>query len=84
MSRPTHSIDEAGWARFAAAHVVGDVVDGHVVSVVPFGAFIRIGEGVDGLAPSSHWSTLPELAARLPVRILAIDVANRRVALEPA
>lgn len=83
MSRPTHATNEAGWNDFVAQHAVGDVVDGHVVSVVPFGAFIRIGDDVDGLAPQSEWPALPELGSRLPVRILAIDVDNRRVALSP-
>jgi small subunit ribosomal protein S1 len=84
MSRPTHSINEAGWAEFIAQHGVGDVVDGHVVSVVPFGAFIRIGDGVDGFAPQSLWPTRPEPGSRVLVRIAAIDVDNRRVALDPA
>ena len=84
MSRPTHTIDEAGWARFLGQHGVGDVVDGHVVSVVPFGAFIRIDDVVDGLAPQSMWQALPELGSRIPVRIAAIDVENRRVALSQA
>jgi ribosomal protein S1 len=84
MTRPTHSIDEAGWADFVARHGVGDALDGDVVSVVPFGAFIRIGPGVDGLAPQSLWPTLPEAGSRIPVRIAAIDTEHRRVALGPA
>ena len=84
MSRPTHEINEAGWAEFLTQHGVGDVVDGQVLSIVPFGAFIRIGDGVDGLAPQSLWPTLPESGSRIPVTITAIDVDNRRVALGPA
>ena len=84
MSRPTHATNEAGWNDFVARHAVGDVVDGQVVSVVPFGAFVRIDDDVDGLAPQAEWPVLPELGSRLPVRILAIDVDNRRVALSPA
>jgi small subunit ribosomal protein S1 len=84
MSRPTHSINEAGWTEFVAAHGVGDVVEGQVLSVVPFGAFIRIGDGVDGLAPQSLWPSLPELGSRIPVRIAAIDADNRRVSVGPA
>jgi ribosomal protein S1 len=84
MSRPKHSINEAGWADFVAQHDVGDVVDGHVVSIVPFGAFIRIGDVVDGLAPQSLWPATPELGSRIPVRIVAIDADNRRVGLGPA
>lgn len=84
MSRPKHTVDEAAWASLIARYGVGDVVDGHVVTIVPFGAFIRVGDGVDGLAPQSLWPTLPELGTRIRVRIEAIDVENRRVALHPA
>ena len=83
MSRPTHAIDEAGWAQFVAARTVGDVIDGRVVHVVPFGSFIRTDEGVDGLAPQSAWPTLPELDSRIRARITAIDLHNRRFSLGP-
>jgi ribosomal protein S1 len=63
MSRPIHAMDETGWAQFVAAHTVGDVIDGRVVHVVPFGSFIRTSEGVDGLAPQSAWPTLQPCAA---------------------
>ena len=84
MSRPTHSLNEAAWTELVGQHGVGDVVDGHVVSVVPFGAFIRIGDGVDGLAPQSLWPALPESGSPVSVRIEAIDVNTRHVALGPA
>jgi ribosomal protein S1 len=84
MSRPPHSLNEAAWTDFVGRHSVGDVVHGHVVSVAPFGVFLQIGGGVDGLAPQSTWPMLPELGAHVRVRIAAIDVDNRRVALDPA
>jgi ribosomal protein S1 len=84
MSRPIHQVSESGWADFVARHGVGDTVDGSVVSVVPFGAFIRIGDEVDGFAPQSLWPTLPDLGSRVAVRIDAIDPDNRRVAFGPA
>lgn len=83
MSRP-HMIDEAGWARFAAAHGVGDLVSGEVVTVLPFGAFIRVDEGIDGLAPVSRWPAIPVAGTVLTVRIEAIDERRRRVAFGPA
>ncbi len=83
MSRPTH-FNEAAWAQFVASHRVGDVLDGEVVSVVPFGAFIQVGEGVHGLAPKPQWPVLPEPGSRVPVRIQAIDTDACRVALVPA
>jgi ribosomal protein S1 len=84
MSRPIHSVDEAGWAEFIARYGVGDVIDGQVVHVAPFGAFIRVGNGVDGLAPQASWPNLPEPGSRIAVRIVAIDADNRRVAFVPA
>ena len=85
MSRPQfneHS-DEAAWPAFVSRYGVGDVTDGDVVSVVPFGAFIRI-DGVDGFAPKPSWPTLPEPGTRVRVRIEAIDGEQRRFALAPA
>jgi ribosomal protein S1 len=84
MSRPTHSVDEADWGRFTARYGVGDVLDGQVMHVVPFGAFIRVGESIDGLAPQASWPSLPEVGSRIRVRIAAIDADHRRVSFTPA
>jgi small subunit ribosomal protein S1 len=83
MSRPTGSTNEAAWAEFFARHGVGDVVEGSVVSVEPFGAFVRVGDDVDGLAPRPEWSVLPDVGAAVQVRILAVDPVNRRAAFGP-
>jgi ribosomal protein S1 len=84
MSHPEHTSSAAGWADFVARYGVGDVVDGQVVSVVPFGAFVRVGDGVDGLAPQQMWPTVPAAGARVAARIVAIDPDNHRVSLGPA
>jgi ribosomal protein S1 len=80
---PEHSSNRSAWAAFVAQYGVGDVVQGQVVSVVPFGAFIRVGDGVDGLAPQQLWPNLPAAGAQLAVRIAAIDPDNRRVSFAP-
>jgi ribosomal protein S1 len=49
MSTSNKDSSQEGWARFAAAHAIGDVLDGTVVSVVPFAAFVEIGDAVHGL-----------------------------------
>jgi len=81
MSRP-HS-NESAWPAFVARYGVGDIADGEVVDVVPFGAFIRI-DDVDGFTPKTSWSALPEPGTRVRVRIEAIDADQRRFALAPA
>ena len=80
MSRQ-HS-NEPGWARFVSRYGVGATADAEVVSVVPFGAFVRL-DGVDGFAPKPSWPSLPEVGARVRVRVAAIDDSQRRFAVTP-
>ena len=75
--------NEAGWPAFSARYGIGDVAAGEVVQVMPFGAFIRV-DDVDGFAPKSSWPALPDLGARVSVRIEAIDSDSRRFAVAPA
>jgi small subunit ribosomal protein S1 len=65
----------------------GDVVEGKVTNVVDFGAFVELGDGVEGLV---HISEMPEgaqtAADLLPgslvqVRVLRIDPQRHRIAL---
>jgi small subunit ribosomal protein S1 len=51
---------------------------------VPFGAFVKLHEGVEGLLHRSEWSAEPELGAAVSVRILELDLVNRRLSLAPA
>jgi ribosomal protein S1 len=81
MARP-HS-NGAEWPAFVGRYGVGDIADGEVVSVMPFGAFIRV-DGIDGFAPKSAWPALPEDGTRVRVRIEAIDTDQRRFAVAPA
>ena len=67
----------------------GDIVDGKVVSVVPFGAFVSISQGIEGLVHISQLADQfvekPELIVKVgdavKVRILDIDVEKKRVSL---
>src|SRR3954452_25430901 len=36
------------WQEFANAHRVGELVYGRVAKLVPFGAFVQVGEGIEG------------------------------------
>ena len=68
------------WSEFLAGHAVGDVVDGTVSKVVPFGAFVRI-DGVDGLLPQVK--TVAD-GQSVRVRILAIDEGQQWFSLAMA
>lgn len=65
------------WSEFLAGHAVGDVVDGTVSKLVPFGAFVRV-DGFDGLLPQVK--TLSD-GERVRVRILAIEAGQKRFSL---
>jgi small subunit ribosomal protein S1 len=76
------------WQQVTANLRVGDEVLGTVTSVVEFGAFVDVGDGVDGLV---HNSRIPggeavrvKLAPNLPVtvRVLDINQWERQIALE--
>jgi small subunit ribosomal protein S1 len=68
------------WDEFRAGHQVGDVVDGTVNKVVPFGAFVRV-DGHDGLLPQANAVTDGQ---EVRVRILAIDDDKQQFSLDLA
>jgi small subunit ribosomal protein S1 len=69
------------WESFIAAHRVGDIVTGRVTKVVPFGAFVEVAEGVEGLLVVED---RPALGSTVPVSIATIDLERRRTSLAPA
>ncbi|HZT67431.1 MAG TPA: 30S ribosomal protein S1 [Acidimicrobiales bacterium] len=77
------------WQEFASAHRVGELVYGRVTKLVPFGAFIQVGEGIEGLVHISemavHHVDLPEQVVtpgeELWVKIIDIDLQRRRISL---
>src|SRR3989441_6530103 len=52
------------WQEFAGGHQVGELVYRRVTKLVPFGAFVQVGEGIEGLVHISemaaHHVDLPE------------------------
>ena len=73
------------WAAVAEAFSVNQVVEGTVTQIAPFGAFVRMSEGVEGLIHSSELTGDAVAAVRegtaVTVRIIRVDIARRRIAL---
>ncbi len=75
--------------QFASTHQVGDVLDGQVVRLMDFGAFVEVTAGVEGLVHLSelswdHKAKLDEVVSEgqtVRVRILSMDNKNHRLAL---
>jgi small subunit ribosomal protein S1 len=77
------------WQEFAGGHEVGELVYGRVTKLVPFGAFVQVGEGIEGLVHISemagHHVEAPEQVVtpgeELWVKIIDIDLDRRRISL---
>lgn len=80
---------EDPWDVFANDNEVGDVVEGTVTKTVPFGAFVSVADGVEGLVHVSeiavHRVESPELelsiGQKVRVKITEKDDERRRVSL---
>ena len=79
----------AAWQEFLTQLAGAVPIEGTVVSVLPFGAFVRLHDGaaggVDGMLHVSEWAgTEPAVGAQVTVRVLALDLQQRRVSLTAA
>lgn len=78
---------EDPWLVFSGQNEVGSVVEGTVIKTVPYGAFLSIGDGVEGLVHVSeiaiHRVESPELeltiGQNVKAKIIELDVERRRV-----
>jgi small subunit ribosomal protein S1 len=77
------------WQEFASTHRIGELVYGRVTKLVPFGAFVQVGDGIEGLVHisemSAHHVESPEQVVtpgeELWVKIIDLDLARRRISL---
>jgi small subunit ribosomal protein S1 len=75
------------WQEFSSEHEVGAIVEGKVIKTVPFGAFVGVDNGVEGLVHVSeiamHRVESPELelsiGQNVMVKLTEMDEARRRV-----
>jgi small subunit ribosomal protein S1 len=80
---------EDPWEEFSRDVQIGQIIDGAVTKTVPFGAFVSVGEGVEGLVHVSeiamHHVESPELelsiGQQVRVKVTEIDADRRRVSL---
>ena len=77
------------WQEFAESHEVGQLVYGRVTKLVQFGAFVQVGDGIEGLVHisemSAHHVDSPEQVVtpgeELWVKIIDLDLNRRRISL---
>lgn len=89
VSLSLKATQEDPWQTFARQHAIGQVVPGRVTKLVPFGAFVRVEDGIEGLV---HISELAQRHVEMPeqvvkvgqevfVKVIDIDLERRRISL---
>ncbi|MBR3690387.1 MAG: S1 RNA-binding domain-containing protein, partial [Eggerthellaceae bacterium] len=80
---------EDPWVKLVESYPVGTIVDGKVTKIVPFGAFIELGNSIEGLVHISemagrHIDTPAQVVkagADVKVKVMEINAERRRISL---
>jgi small subunit ribosomal protein S1 len=89
VSLSLKATQEDPWKEFERQYQAGEIIGGQVTKLVPFGAFVRVAQGIEGLV---HISELAEGHVESPeavlsvgdsvrVKVIDVDVSRRRVSL---
>jgi small subunit ribosomal protein S1 len=89
VSLSLKATQEDPWKEFERTSQAGAVIDGTVTKLVPFGAFVRVAQGIEGLVHISEIShehvDAPEsvlsVGQDVKVKVIDVDVSRRRVSL---
>ncbi len=89
VSLSLKATQEDPWKEFERTSQAGAVIDGTVTKLVPFGAFVRVAQGIEGLVHISEIShehvEAPEsvlsVGQEVQVKVIDVDVSRRRVSL---
>ncbi len=77
------------WDEVAHKYSEGSIIDGTVVRIMDFGAFVELEPGIDGLVHVSQLSrervdriqNAVNIGDSFPVRVLSVDLSARRISL---
>ncbi|MDO8964632.1 MAG: 30S ribosomal protein S1 [Coriobacteriia bacterium] len=77
------------WKQLVKKYPVGEIVEGKVTKLVPFGSFVEIGDGVEGLVHISEMAKghveKPEdvvtVGDKVMVKVMDVDTDRRRISL---
>src|SRR5678810_201389 len=89
VSLSLKATQEDPWKEFERKYSITQIVPGKVTKLVPFGAFVRVEDGIEGLV---HISELAERHVDIPeqvvsvgeeitVKVIDIDLERRRISL---
>jgi len=75
------------WDEFFSQHQVGDTVEGKVVRLTNFGAFVELAEGIEGLIHVSEFDDSQEEKIELevektyPMKVIKLSPSERKIGL---
>ncbi len=83
-------MSEDPWEKIAQEYPAGKQLEGKIVNLADYGAFVELGEGIEGLIHVSemswvkrikHPSDLVKVGDEVKVIVLELDAENRRISL---
>jgi small subunit ribosomal protein S1 len=89
VSLSLKATQEDPWKEFERKYKAGEILKGQVTKLVPFGAFVRVAQGIEGLVHISELShehvDTPEsvlsVGDEVTAKVIDVDVSRRRVSL---
>jgi small subunit ribosomal protein S1 len=89
VSLSLKATQEDPWKEFERKYKAGEVISGQVTKIVPFGAFVRVAQGIEGLVHISELShdhvdapeSVVSVGDEVQVKVVDVDVSRRRVSL---
>jgi small subunit ribosomal protein S1 len=89
VSLSLKATQEDPWKEFERKYRAGEVISGQVTKIVPFGAFVRVAQGIEGLVHISELAPIhvesPEqivnVGDQVRVKVIDVDVSRRRISL---
>jgi small subunit ribosomal protein S1 len=89
VSLSLKATQEDPWKEFERMYQAGEIIEGQVTKLVPFGAFVRVAQGIEGLVHISELSDehveSPEavlsVGDTVRVKVIDVDISRRRISL---
>src|SRR6267154_4385925 len=89
MSLSIKELEPNAWNDFVASHNPGDLVKGKIARFAAFGAFVELGDNLEGLCHISELadervgkpSDVVELGQEMEFKVLRIDAENKKIGL---
>jgi small subunit ribosomal protein S1 len=89
VSLSLKATQEDPWKEFERTSTAGTIIEGQVTKLVPFGAFVRVAPGIEGLVHISEIShehvdspeSVLSVGDDVKAKVIDVDVSRRRVSL---